>query len=283
MEVYKLFTDGSYSYQKQRAGIGGYLLNSKNKIVFHFHHELNYNRKQHEKISLYLGLLKCKSLGIKNVLCYFDDFSMQKKYSNLLSYVSKDRLDRKINKLKQQFNFIQFIFIPREENIMADKLASLYLTAPLDNCLERKKVTKGILNVKNIEFNSQDKAAIEYTLFYKKYRDFGLFLMYDSHDNLVLKDYVTQSLFNHMLQALDTIEDKSISLNFVGSGEVNQIYMILKRYKEFEGNKKNAYAILNKFEKIYIHKNIDKHIRAHIYSSLIKPEHCHLGVKFSAH
>lgn len=269
MEVFKLYTDGSYNYQRQSAGIGGYLLDSKNKIIFHYHHQLKYNLYKHEKLSLYLGLLKCKRLGIRHIVCHFDDFSLQKKYNGAGQSVSKDSLDIKINKIKKYFNFIQFVFIPREDNTMADKLASLYLKAHSKNFIERKILTTKTLVIENVNWGG-DNNYTPYTIFYKRFHHYGLLLLYNSEYKIIYQQRVTQNLFQHTLHALGKIYDKNISLHFAGSGEINQIIMILKQYKQFEGNRQEAEAIFKKFDNIEICNSIERYIKSHIYSSFLK-------------
>lgn len=270
MEVFKLYTDGSYNYQNHKAGIGGYLLDSKNKIVFHFYYQLKRNVQNHEKMALLLGLLKCKKLGIKNLICHFDDISLQKRYGSCVKSINKDNIDRKINNLKRTFNFVQFIFIPREENTIADKLASTYSINEDKNSLTRKRLSKNTLNLKNLIFESNPGVeAFELSLYCKRVDDKHYLLVYDKYDKLIYHKLVISSPFDNMLEVLQLIKEPNVQLSFSGSGEINQIAMILGQYKPLQTDTKNAYKILNKFKSIIVKKDIDKTIKAHIYSSLV--------------
>lgn len=270
MEVFKLYTDGSYNYQNHKAGIGGYLLDSKNKIVFHFYYQLKRNVNNHEKMALLLGLVKCKKLGIKNLICHFDDISLQKRYGSCVKSINKDSIDRKINNLKTTFNFVQFIFIPREENAIADKLASTYLLNDDNNTLTRKRLSKNTLNLKNLMFDSAPVVdAVELSLYCKRVQDKHYLLVYDKYDKLIYHKLVINSPFDNMLEVLQFIKAPNVQLSFSGSGEINQIAMILGQYKPLQSDTKYTYKVLNKFKNIIVKKDIDKTIKAHIYSSFV--------------
>ena len=68
--MHQLYTDGSYYPDFKAAGIGGYLLNTQQELVWNFFELITDPQlfSRHEIIALEFGLKKCIEQGIKSLL-----------------------------------------------------------------------------------------------------------------------------------------------------------------------------------------------------------------------
>lgn len=132
MKTYKLYTDGAYQADANIIGIGGYLIDDQDNIVFEFSkqvHDLNQS-KFHEAIALTYGLEKALEHGVENLECYADDVSIRNVFSKeVLSDISSsvNPFRQNIFDLKNQFKTISFYHLPRKYNKKADRLAGKIL------------------------------------------------------------------------------------------------------------------------------------------------------------
>lgn len=128
--TYCLYTDGSYRRELQAAGFGGYIIDKQDNLIFEFSEIISdpllYTK--HEWVALEYGLQKCLDLGIYSVHCYHDEQNIGKilqieESSLQQSYCEKNPVLNNLYHLVSQFHHIDFFFIPRDENKMADKLS----------------------------------------------------------------------------------------------------------------------------------------------------------------
>jgi ribonuclease HI len=124
--TFRLYTDGSYHKELKVAGIGGYLLDSDDKLVFDFSEKLENTEDfgQHENLALLYGLKKALQYGVQNIECYSDA-------KGLIMVCNRVRRESchgnplllAVFDLKPEFENINFHHLLRKNNKLADYLA----------------------------------------------------------------------------------------------------------------------------------------------------------------
>jgi ribonuclease HI len=138
--TFKLYTDGSYRESLGMGGYGGYLIAPNGEKVFEFS-EIIKNPEhytKHEAIGLSHGLQLCVEHGVKNLICYTDSKQLaliaNTQDRNVQEvYIQKNPTLKGVVDLKPSFEKIEFYFLPRKYNALADKLsrkAVVQLTHP---------------------------------------------------------------------------------------------------------------------------------------------------------
>jgi ribonuclease HI len=124
--IFRLYTDGSYHKDLKVAGIGGYLLDSEDKLIFDFSERLENTEDfiQHENLALLYGLKKAVQYGVKHIECYSDakGLIMVCNRSNPES-CHGNPLRLAVFDLKPEFETIGFHHLLRKNNKLADYLA----------------------------------------------------------------------------------------------------------------------------------------------------------------
>lgn len=129
--MHTLYTDGSHASVINIGAIGGYLLDSKNKEVWHFSESIYQDLQHHELKAIEYALNKCLQSNITSLVCYTDSLSCVK---DLNRRNKRDKLDNyslllnKILDTLQKFENIKFHHIPREQNKKANFYARRILT-----------------------------------------------------------------------------------------------------------------------------------------------------------
>lgn len=128
--TYKLYTDGSYRMQTNTAGFGGYVEDSSGQKIFEFSETINNPKlfRRHEEMGLKRGLELCLEKGIKNLICYSDANenililnTKEKEVQNF--YTRSNKTLQNVVMLAQEFESINFTYLPRVDNKYADKLS----------------------------------------------------------------------------------------------------------------------------------------------------------------
>lgn len=132
-EVYKLYTDGSHRMLDNMAGFGGHIDTFEGKTILEFSDiiidKIFFN--QFEKLGLKKGLELCLEHGITKLECYADDIQLAKKF-NIVEPSRRNIHDKNgiknelledIFKLRDQFEYIKFNYLPRNLNAKADRLS----------------------------------------------------------------------------------------------------------------------------------------------------------------
>lgn len=146
---YKLYTDGSYFYEFEKAGIGGYLLSPEGKTVFEFSKLLTNPKvfEKHEIMALEAGLLEAYNHGITHIHCYTDDQKMAqilniRNPTLKAGYIQMNPYLEHANVLLRRFDQITFEYLPRKKNKRADRLSRAkllkeisHLTRTVENAL----------------------------------------------------------------------------------------------------------------------------------------------------
>lgn len=126
----KLFTDGGARGNPGPAGCGAVLFEDDGELInftgeYHAHATNNYA----EYSALLLGLKLAAKQGIKRLECFLDSELVVKQLNG--EYKVKDenikQLYEKVKKHSQEFDFVIFKHVPREQNKHADRLVNLIL------------------------------------------------------------------------------------------------------------------------------------------------------------
>lgn len=123
-----IFSDGGARGNPGPAGIGAVLYDQeKNKLAEISKYLGETTNNQAEYKALIAGLKKAKELEAKEVKCFLDSELVVKQLNREYKVKHKDLapLFLEIYNLSQYFSSIEFVHVPREKNIEADRLANL--------------------------------------------------------------------------------------------------------------------------------------------------------------
>lgn len=126
MSGYILYTDGGARGNPGQAAIGFVLIHDNRIIAKHGEKIGQATNNVAEYQAVFKGLLKAKDLGIKKLVCRLDSQLVCEQLNQ--RYKIKDRhLGAnfvKIWNLLQGFEKVDFVYIPREQNLLADNLVN---------------------------------------------------------------------------------------------------------------------------------------------------------------
>ena len=127
--MHKLYTDGSQLFNVKKAGIGGYITDSNDKVIQSFHQDISDNpyRHLHETIALVEGLKMALDMGLKEIICYMDDEGLSKILQRKQAYSENNPFLPEVMDLVEQFTVFSVEHVRRDYNSKADKLSKKYL------------------------------------------------------------------------------------------------------------------------------------------------------------
>jgi ribonuclease HI len=278
-----LYTDGVYYPKLDAVGIGGHLEDEQGNHIWDFSEKTENSPiiNQFKIQSIVYGLKKCISDGIKHVECFSDDQTLvetlktsnkQKKHN----FIGRNPVFKDLLSLLNQFNKIDFVYLPKNENKIASSLARGLLEGQaknlnaikhtsveqnafdLPNLLTRAKYedNREFMNAKvdiikhfvlDIDNNSMTLKVYEI----EKYPEMKV-LNEHSHQ---LKGKWTSSCIEVINDILSNTSEKEVGLIF--NPTANPVAKILKGLEPISSNTKNSLekltTISSKFEKIAIH------------------------------
>ncbi len=123
-----IFSDGGARGNPGPAGIGAVLYDEKkNKLAEISKYLGETTNNQAEYKALIAGLKKAKELEAKEVKCFLDSELVVKQLNREYKVKHKDLapLFLEVYNLSQYFSSIEFVHVPREKNVEADRLANL--------------------------------------------------------------------------------------------------------------------------------------------------------------
>jgi len=123
-----IFSDGGARGNPGPAGIGAVLYDEKkNKLAEISKYLGETTNNQAEYKALITGLKKAKELEAKEVKCFLDSELVVKQLNREYKVKHKDLapLFLEVYNLSQYFSSIEFVHVPREKNVEADRLANL--------------------------------------------------------------------------------------------------------------------------------------------------------------
>ncbi len=123
-----IFSDGGARGNPGPAGIGAVLYDQeKNKLAEISKYLGETTNNQAEYKALIAGLKKAKELEAKEVKCFLDSELVVKQLNREYKVKHKDLapLFLEVYNLSQYFSSIEFVHVPREKNVEADRLANL--------------------------------------------------------------------------------------------------------------------------------------------------------------
>lgn len=237
--TYYLFTDGSYNPHLHISSMGGYVVDENKEIVFEFSQKLTEESllKYHELSALQLGLEKCISHHLKNIVCYSDDISLR----NLNSLEVLERQDiipakrnliENIIELKKEFDVIEFRHIRRKFNKKADKLAErIQLEHFYDNIFFKERFeieSQKLLKVPNL-------LCLE-DLYTKNSTEVDI----QNSQEKIEKQFLQSDLF--FILKLDTIDENNGIANIYSLDKKTQQRNLLD-FREFDIKKVNSHCL----------------------------------------
>ncbi|PIS40416.1 MAG: ribonuclease H [Candidatus Kerfeldbacteria bacterium CG08_land_8_20_14_0_20_43_14] len=126
MPDYILYTDGGARNNPGPAAIGYVLIHNNRIVVKHGEKIGQATNNIAEYQAMLTGLLKAKDLGIKKLVCRLDSQLVCEQLNQ--RYKIKDRdlgvYFVKIWNLLPAFEKVDFVYIPREQNLLADNLVN---------------------------------------------------------------------------------------------------------------------------------------------------------------
>ena len=123
-----IFSDGGARGNPGPAGIGAVLYDQeKNKVAENSKYLGETTNNQAEYKALIAELKKAKELEAKEVKCFLDSELVVKQLNREYRVKHKDLapLFLEVYNLSQYFSSIEFVHVPREKNVEADRLANL--------------------------------------------------------------------------------------------------------------------------------------------------------------
>lgn len=126
MPIFKLYTDGASRNNPGPAGAGVVLYEGGEPVLEKavFLGRLTNNEAEYR--ALIIGLTEAQRLGIRNLTCYLDANLLVSQLNGSFR-IKEPRMKvlfRRAQALAEGFSKIEFILIPREKNVLADKLAN---------------------------------------------------------------------------------------------------------------------------------------------------------------
>lgn len=128
--TYKLFTDGGARGNPGPAGAGVVLYDPQNKKEAELREFLgDHTNNEAEYMGLILGLRLSQQHGVKDLECFLDSELVVKQLNG--EYRVKQphlkELFDEVSLLKNSFDTVSFVHVPRSENKVADALVNLAL------------------------------------------------------------------------------------------------------------------------------------------------------------
>lgn len=155
-QIYKLYTDGSYSKVFNKCGIGGLLEDESGNKIFEFSE--SYDDKQlkdkFEIMALSKGLQIAIQYDIKNIMCHTDDKNLAaicniKDKQQLNHYIVSNPELHRVTDLINEFDNIDFAYLPRKLNKKADAISRKYISEANANNETLKAPTEFTFHAEN--------------------------------------------------------------------------------------------------------------------------------------
>lgn len=222
-KLYKLYTDGCYYPDYKIAGYGGYIEDQDGNVVVEFSEVIENPLffTMHESLGMKRGLELCIEHNIKNINCYTDELGLSHLYrmneEYLLPRYEKIPALRDIVLLKQQFENLNFHYIPREKNKKADMLsrkAALLHSNVINTIIKKREVVINDSNGnKQLDFVSNYKNKDHFIKRHKKIEDY--IIINTSYGNEFLTTYyVKKDIINQTInvEVIDKVQTKENNL-----------------------------------------------------------------------
>ncbi len=237
-KIFYLYTDGSYNPQLKHSTVGGYLKNQEGQMIFDFSESIHDKNILlfHELFAMNLGIKKALAHGVKHLVCFSDDLSIQN--FNKLTYLTdhyknihKRKLMLEIMDMKQKFESIHFKHIKRKYNKFADKLAE---KSQIDYFYHHLTFTE--------HFNLEDK---------KKLKVPNLICAENFYHQPIPMDEM-HKIQNHILQASEKSDHHILCQIYTKDNKIAYLQMINKSFYQnnyvmyessFDIKRVNAYAL----------------------------------------
>jgi len=195
--THKLYTDGSHQVAVDIAGIGGLLLDSNNLEVWRFTQEIKDNKPQHELQALEYALLKCVASGVRDVVCHSDSKRTMQILSHgkkATTHTSTSGLVNSILDLRDNFDSIDFVYMPRDKNKIADKLAGKILASATKlesraNMVQKNNPEKEFFSAPNLHCTEKFISKTQYAKERDKIVHYYLFDLNDTQEGSMLDIY----------------------------------------------------------------------------------------------
>jgi deoxyadenosine/deoxycytidine kinase/ribonuclease HI len=149
IEEYILMFDGASRGNPGLSGCGFVIYDSKNTVIYKGSKFLNVQTNNYaEYMALIIGLEMSLKLGIKKLIVKGDSLLIIKQMKDLYNVKSDNlkNLNKQATTLAKNISNIEYIFVRREFNVEADKLANLIIDLNCDN--GAIEITENKLNYK---------------------------------------------------------------------------------------------------------------------------------------
>lgn len=283
---YKLYSDGCYFREFNAAGIGGYLLDNNNNIVFEFSERLSDKTyyDAHERMALCRALEKCVELNLQNesIEYFSDDKALMQNLD--LNCLSEDSiLGQEIMILKNQFSNIGFSYIPRDENKLADKLSRREVEEQLftknqivhngyyhprfisknhypkgetiDFFKEREHVNKYLVIH---SYRNKEEDAISFDVYYAEKNGDSVNYELKESSNFIAKGWHKEAI-NNLVKHMNVLSDDTKEFCIVVHDEYIIFDQFLRGRKEVTEKLKSAFKnldiVLDCLDRVFIHRD----------------------------
>lgn len=280
--TYKLYTDGSHSVELQIAGIGGVILDSQNNKIFTFSEPITHLMSSHELKAIEYGLKKALEIGIKDIICCTDNLMNVKKLEKkeIKEEDSENSiLFNNIIKLSQNFESIQFEYVPSKSNKVANYLASKTLK---DSLKENSRIDIVQSKTTNTYFFKCDKLFtteqfISKENYKKQKKNISTHYVFDLGENIenyyldiyqvntketITYEKIKTHLFtnnlwkeyiNQIKEILDKSEDKNVALSLPKNNDVEKMIVGMKAVsKKLTPSFEKLKSSIDKMQSVYI-------------------------------
>lgn len=128
-----LFTDGGARGNPGPAGMGALLFSDDKLIDFDGAYHEHQTNNQAEYKALLIGLNMARKNKVRNLACFLDSELIVKQLNGEYKVRNESMISlyQEVQKLKENFESIEFVHVPRKQNKHADKLVNIILDSQL--------------------------------------------------------------------------------------------------------------------------------------------------------